>query len=380
MPISVTTPVDIREQIALMALHESYTITEVADLFGVTRPTVYKYRDRYRAEGRAGLVDRSKAPRTAHCTDADVVKCILDDRRRFKFGSKKIRRRLVDSDPDATWPARSTIDAILKRAGLVTPRRGRSVKYASPFRQRYDATEPGDLQTIDFKGEFRLRTGRWCHPLTMADAVSRFFLACQALPTTALALVWPVVERVFRENGLPAAMLSDNGPPFGAHGTGRLSTFSVRLMELGVQPVFIVPGHPEQNGRHERMHLTLKQSDAVRPARSLREQQRAFDDFRKTYNEERPHEGIDLDRPARRHRSSNRPYPEAVPRIEYDSSLEVRTVSANGLLKWGGYPIFLSHALAARRVAMELVDDRLWNVYLGKFLIGKLDEKQRRFV
>ena len=189
-----------------------------------------------------------------------------------------------------------------------------------------------------------------------------------------------MVERVFRENGLPAALLSDNGPPFGAHGTGRLPTFSVRLMELGIQPVFIVPGHPEQNGRHERMHLTLKQSDAVRPARSFREQQRAFDAFRTTYNNERPHEGIAMERPARRHRFSNRPLPDSTPVIEYDDALEVRTVSPSGTLKWGGRPIFLSHALAGRPVAMELVDDRLWNVYFGKFLIGKLDDKERRFV
>ncbi len=245
MPISVTTIVDIREQIARMALSERYTITEIAELFGVTRPTVYKYRDRYRAGGRGQLVDRPRAPIRTRRTDAATVARIVEDRHCFDFGSKKILRRLRDSDPDGDWPSRSTIDAILKREGLVKPRPPRGRRYHSPFRQRYDATEPGELTTIDFKGEFRLRDGRWCHPLTLVDSVSRFLLACEALPTTSLSLVWPVVERVFREHGLPAAVLSDNGPPFGAHGTGRLSSFSVRLMELGIQPVFIRPGHPQ---------------------------------------------------------------------------------------------------------------------------------------
>src|SRR3982751_3894097 len=162
-----------------MALSGRYKITEIAELFEVSRPTVYKVRDRYRAEGRAGLIERARAPHGPHRTADWMVARILADRRQFGFGSKKIRRRMFDQDPESAWPARSTIDAILKREGLVQPRRYRK-RFRSPFQRRYEPTVPGELATIDFKGEFRLRDGRWCHPLTMTEAMSRYLLVCQA--------------------------------------------------------------------------------------------------------------------------------------------------------------------------------------------------------
>jgi transposase InsO family protein len=371
--------VDLREQMALMALSGGYSITEIAELYGVSRPTVYKYRERYRAHGRADLVEHHRGPHSPHRTPDQVVAQVLEERRRFGFGSKKIRRRLLDLHPEQACPARSTIDAILKRAGLVQPRR-RCKQFHSPFQRRYEPTMSGELATIDFKGEFRLRDGRWCHPLTMTEAMSRYLLVCQALPSISLDLVWPVVERVFGENGLPDALLSDNGPPFGGHGLGRFSTFSVRLMELGVQPVFILPGHPEQNASHERMHRTLKESNAAYPARSFREQQRRFDAFRSVYNHERPHEGIDLDRPANRYAGLRRPLPAKLPPIEYDTLFEVRTVASNGLISWKGHWVFLSHALAGRRIGLQRIDEQICNVHFGSFLIGRLDEHERRFV
>jgi len=379
MRIRPTTMVDLREQMAVMALSGRYSITEIAELFGVSRPTVYKYRDRYRAHGRADLEERGRAPHSPRRTPDWMAARVIEDRRQFGFGSKKIRRRMTDAEPEVGWPARSTIDAILKREGLVRPRRVRK-RFHSPFQRRYEPTVAGELATIDFKGEFRLRDGRWCHPLTMAEAMSRYLLVCQALPSIGLDLVWPLVEAVFREHGLPDALLSDNGPPFGGHGLGRLSTFSVRLMALGVQPVFIVPGHPEHNASHERMHRTLKQSSALYRARSFREQQQRFDAFRSMYNHQRPHEGIGLDRPADRFRGLRRPYPPTLPPIQYDATLEVRTVSANGVIKWNGHPLFISHALAGRRLGFELIDEQLWNVHFGSFLIGRLDQNERRFL
>jgi transposase InsO family protein len=306
---------------------------------------------------------------------------VVEERRRFGFGAKKILRRLRDADPDAAWPARSTIDEILRRAGLVQPRRRRRT-FKPPFAHRYEATAPGELTTIDFKGEFRLRNGQWCHPLTIADGVSKFLLACQALPSIALSRVWPVVERVFREHGLPSAVLSDNGPPFGAHGMGRLSTFSVRLMELGVQPVFIVPGHPEQNGSHERMHRTFGEA-ALRPRpATFRGAQRQMDAFRAMYNEERPHEGIAMQRPARRFQSGHcsRPFPSKIAAPDYPKEFEVRPVMSSGVIRWRGDVIFLSHALAYRRIGLEAIDDHLWDVYFGPFLIGRVDQSERRFL
>lgn len=378
MPIRATTTVDVREQIALMILSSRYTVTEIAEMFGVSRPMVYRYRDRYREGGRAGLVDLSRAPHKTRRTAESIEQRVIEDRERFGFGSKKIRRRLLDEDPEVAWPARSTIDAILRREGL-SQRRRRRRKYQSPFLQRYQASAAGELHTIDFKGEFRLRNARWCHPLTMTDAYSRYLLACEALPSIRLDLVWPVVERVWREHGLPAAVLSDNGPPFGAHGLGRISGFSVRLMELGIRPVFIRPGHPEQNGSHERMHKTLGESFAARPTRSFPQQQRLFDTFRLIYNNERPHEGIGLDRPVHHHAASNRAFPSKPPLIEYPSSFEVRGVH-NGSIMWAGGDIYISKALTGRRVGLELIENRLWNVYFGSFLLGRLDEAERRFV
>jgi transposase InsO family protein len=370
---------DIREQIALMALSEEYTIAEIADLFSVSRPTVYKYRDRYDDGGRAALVDRSRAPNHPRRTSDSVRARILRERRRFGFGSKKLRRRMIDEDPLGAWPARSTIDAILKDAGLVKPRR-RRVRHSWPFRTRFEASHPGELSTIDFKGEFRLRNGRWCYPLTMADSVSRYLLACQALPSIELAGAWPVVERVFREHGLPSAVLSDNGPPFGGHGMGRLSSFSVRLIELGIQPVFIHPGHPEENGSHERMHRTLKERLAEHRGRTMTDQQNICDRFRHDYNYERPHEGIDLDRPAKRHRPSPRPFPSKPPEIEYPDHFEVVRVLSNGAIKRDGEWIFISKALINRCIGLETDAEGHCNVHFGRFLIGRIDRNERRFV
>lgn len=379
MPVRRTTIVDIREQIALMALSEQYTITEIGQRFDVSRPTVYAYRDRFLQLGRNGLADRSRAPLKVHRTAEAVRRRVIEERLRFGFGAKKIRRRMFDDDPEGSWPARSTIEKMLRDEGLVRSRPSRP-KYRSPFRQRFYATAPGQLHTIDFKGEFRLRDGRWCRPLTMTDSVSRYLLACEALPSTRLDLVWPVVERVFREHGLPEAVLSDNGSPFGAHGMGRFSVFGVRLMELDIQPVFIAPGHPEQNGSHERMHRTLLESPLFQRATSFRQQQRIFEDFRHVYNHERPHEGIDMARPARRHHPSPRPYPTTIAPIEYPASFEVRRVDSNGSFRWRNRYCQISKAFTGRPIGMQLVDEELWDVYFRAFLIGRFDERQRRFV
>lgn len=379
MPVRPMTTMDIREQIALMALSKEYSITEIADLFGLSRPTVYSYVARYERGGRDGLADQSRAPDHPRRTSDAIRARIVREKRRFGFGSKKIRRRMIDEDPHGAWPARSTIDAILKAEGLVKPRRRRNC-YSSPFRTRYEASHPGELATIDFKGEFRLRNGRWCHPLTMADSVSRFLLACQALPSIELAGVWPVVERVFREHGLPAAILSDNGPPFGGHGLGRLSLFSVRLMELGIQPVFIRPGRPQENGSHERMHRTFKERLAERRARTMNDQQAICDRFQRDYNYERPHEGIGMDRPARRHRPSPRPFPSSPPKIEYPDHFEVRRVFGNGTIRRDGEFVFISKALINRWIGLETDAHGHCNVHFGSFLIGKIDRNERRLV
>lgn len=292
-------------------------MTEVAAQFGVSRPTVRLWRDRYRLEGRAGLEDRSHATYSCpHRTDPAIEELIVKERKRWGWGSKKLLERLSEAHPHIEFPRRSTVDAILLRRGLLAVRKERR-RALGPraVMARYQASEPSELTTIDYKGHFRLRNGRYCYPLTLVDSVSRYLLACEALPTTDFRNAWPVIERIFRKYGLPTAMQSDNGPPFGT-AQGRFSTMSVVLMSLGVQPVFSRPGKPQDNARHERMHRDLKADIIHHRGRTLDEQQRFFNRFRRTYNVERPHEGIGQDRPARRFRPSARPDTSAVAKSE----------------------------------------------------------------
>jgi len=373
--------VDIREEIARYALDDRYTLTEVAERFGLSRPTVRLWRDRYRETGRSGLVDRSHAPHSCpHRMAEDIEQLIVADAELYGWGAKKILRRLQDAHPEVELPGRSAVEALLRRHGLVKPARRHRRPAASPFQRRYTATEPGELMTIDHKGQFRMGSGRYCYPLTIVDHVSRYVLACAALSSTRLSEAWPVIIRVFREHGLPTAMQSDNGPPFGSPGGG-LSTMSVRLMTLSVLPVFGRPSHPQDNGRHERMHRDLKAETTRPPASNLRSQQEIFEEFVTRYNVERPHEGIGMERPANVFTSSvARPYPSRPPSPDYPGHFEPRSVSTSGEIKLRGCHIFVSHALAGQTVALELTDEDLYTVHFYDFVIGKLDTDSNTFI
>ena len=371
---------DLREEMALLALEGRFTVTEVALRYGVTRPTVRLWRDRYREHGRTGLDDRSHAPQDCpHRTSEEIEQLVLAERERYGWGSRKILRRLQDADPELAVPGRSAIDGILRRHGLVQRRRRQRPEAASPFQRRYSATEPAELMTIDHKGQFRMGNGRYCFPLTIVDNVSRYLLACQALTSTRLAEAWPVITHVFREHGLPKAMQSDNGPPFGSP-NGGLSTMSVRLMVLGILPVFGRPAHPQDNARHERMHGDLKKETTRPPARSHDPQQESFNAFRRRYNFERPHEGIGMQRPANVFRASSRPYPRHTRGPDYPAHFETRKVSANGAIKLLGIPIFIGQALAGHTLALEPTDDQLYTVHFYDFVLGKLDTDKNTFI
>lgn len=380
MPIEERTLVDIREEMARLAMDDRYTVTEVAQLFGVSRPTVRLWRERWRQQGREGLVDRSHAPLSCpHRTDGEIEQMIVEERRRWAFGSKKILQRLRDAYPDLILPRRSTVDAIFVRHDLAQRQRRRRSKSRTPFAHRYAACEPGEVNTIDHKGQFRLRSGRYCYPLTMMDTVSRYILACEALDSTSFERAWPVIVRVFRDNGLPRAMHSDNGPPFGAP-NGTFSRMSVELMRLDVQPVFSRPGVPQDNGRHERMHRDLKASIVSHRSASFAEQQQQFDVFRDIYNRERPHEGIDMKRPADVYRPSPRPYPSRRPKPQYELHWEKRKISETGIFRWKNDPIFLGHAFAGETVSFEATDVDLWTIRFFNFVIGKFDERSGTLV
>lgn len=380
MPFEERTIVDLREEMALKALDERFSVTEVAAMFGVSRPTVRLWRDRYREFGRIGLEDQSHKPHTSPAkTGEEIEKLIVAERVKWNFGSKKILRRLADEHPELELPARSTVDGILSRKGLVKPRKRTRRLDRAPFMTRYEAAEPGELMTADHKGEFRLQTGVYCYPLTLKDRVSHRVLACEALRSTSLGEAWPCIERVFREHGLPQAFQSDNGPPFG-NPNGRFSRLSVRLMSLDIQPVFGRPGKPQDNGSHERMHRELK-AFATRPAAaSFPAQQKRFNEFMRMYNLERPHEAIGMRRPANIFKGMLREYPKKKTKPEYEPHMEARKVSSSGEIKWRNRQIFITEPLAGETVALEATDDGIWTVRYYRFVIGKIDERTGEFL
>lgn len=367
---------------AMALLDQGWRVADVAARFGVSRQAVYDWKRRQTEDPEYGLWDRSRAPHHSPTrTDEWIEERLIEERREWGFGSKKILRRLQDSEPSVAWPPRSTIDAIFKRAGLVAQPRRVQRHYTSVGATRpWTASGPGQVNSVDFKGQFRLRSGRYCYPLTVADAYSRYVLACDAFDRITFDKTWSSLTRVFREHGLPKALHSDNGVPFGTAGKGRFSTLSVRLMKYGVAPLFSRPGHPEDNGVHERMHRTLKEQTTIHPARTIAGQQRLFDAFRKTYNEERPHEGIALDRPKQRYRPSATVFPSVEPTLEYEPRFETVTVNASGDIYWRGCRFFISESFADETIALEPIDYTRWRVHYGKFIVGVLDEQAQSFI
>jgi transposase InsO family protein len=351
------------------------TMTELCRRFGVSRKTGYKILDRYARDGPEGLRDRSRAPIThPNQTPPEIEAAILRVRKAYPtWGSKKIVAVLRREWPEMTWPARSTVDMVLKRAGLVSPRRcRRRAARSQPF---VDALEPNDYWSIDYKGWFRVGDGTRCDPLTVNDVCSRASLECRAMVSPKLEDVRCQLQLTFGRFGLPRLMLSDNGPPFASTGLGGLSRLGVWLLRLGIQPVFIQPGHPEQNGRHERFHETLKAETATPPRATVRAQQIAFDKFQVIYNEERPHEALEMSVPAEVYELSSRSMPDELAEHEYPDGLEVRRVQHNGCMKWKGKRVFVGEAMRGESIGLDPVDDGVWHVHLGPMHVGVFQER-----
>ena len=380
MPWKETGPVLERMRFIEDYLSGCYTLTELASRYEVSRQTLHKWLARHDADGAKGLMDRSRRPlHSPQIVDQDVAERIIAFRRRFPLmGPRKIVARLSELHPEINWPAASTAGDILRRAGLVTARRRRNPP-AHPLRTRAAPLEPNDLMTVDYKGEFLLGNHRYCYPLTVVDYISRFIFACAAFASTQYAHTRRAFEVVFREYGLPLAILSDNGSPFGSPGLARLSRLSLWWIRLGVRVERIVPGHPEQNGAHERMHRTLKAETTRPPESTLDRQQERFDRFRDHFNNERPHEALGQKRPATIYRPSPRPYPETLPPIEYAGHLEVRKVDHTGMIRWNNDRLFLSHTLEGEFVGLEEIDDGIWSLYYGPVLLARFDEREQRF-
>lgn len=324
--------------------------------FGVSRETFYYWRRRREAGEEAWWMDRSRAPeRCARATPAAIREAVLAMRRRYpSFGARKILARLELVRPSTEWPAASTIGDLLKQAGLVRPRRRR--RAAAAVAELAAVAEAANEEwAIDLKGWFRTADGERCDPLTVSDLASRYVLAIEAVAPRHDA-IRGVLERVFAEVGLPRTIRSDNGPPFGSAGVGGLSRLSVWWLRLGIEPRYGRPGHPEDNGRHERMHRTLKAETSRPPAPSVRAQQARFDRFRRRFNEERPHEALGQKTPATRWEASPRRYTERPPEPWYDADHQVRRVRWNGEIKWRGGTVFVGEALAGELVGVAASD------------------------
>lgn len=363
------------------ALAGDDSMTQLCRRFGISRKTGYKLVHRYEEEGPSGLTDRTSAPgEHPNRTPREVERAILRVRKGHPtWGSKKILSVLSKGGAMAGLPARSTVDAILVRSGLVKPRRRRA---RGPVRSApvVVADSPNDVWSIDYKGWFRVGDGTRCDPLTINDVASRKSLKCRGLVSPKGEDVRRHLERTFKEFGLPDWMLSDNGPPFGSTGICGLSSLSVWLLKLGVTPVFIQPGHPEQNGRHERFHLTLQIETATPPSTTIRGQQARFDRFRKSYNGERPHEALDMQVPDDVYEASSREMPSRLEEFEYSDTSEVRRVRADGYIKWEGEHVFVGTAMRGELVGIQPVGDADWHVSLGPVVLGALVEDSAMIV
>ena len=344
--------------------------------FGISRQWGYELLRRYRAAGVSGLQARSRAPQQhGRALPAEPAAAILTLRRARPFwGPKKLRAVLLARQPEVAWPAASTIGALLRREGLSVPRRRQRAPL--PLTQPFGPVrQPHDLWAIDFKGWFRTADGARCDPLTLTDAASRYLLACQIVAPT-MAGVWPVVEAAFRAHGLPLAIRSDNGPPFAAPGAGGLTRLAVRWIKLGIRLERIDPGQPQQNGRHERMHGTLKRETSRPPAADASAQQARFDRFRDDFNRQRPHEALGQATPASRYTTpSPRVYPERLVEPWYDADHAVRRVRASGEIKWGGALVFLSEALAGEPVGLAEGADGDWLIRFADLPLGIIERR-----
>jgi putative transposase len=378
MPWRVTSPMYLRQRFVLDAEHTPASFAELCRRYDISRKTGYKWLDRYARLGPESLADRSHRPDACpHATTPPVIREILQLRRAWRWGARKLHELLLEAHPGEAVPAIPTIHRILVRHGRVRRRRRSQVR-AHPGRPRTPITGPNIVWSVDFKGQFKLGDGRYCYPLTIQDAYSRYLLACEGLEGPLLQPTQQVFRRLFREYGLPERIRSDNGQPFASCALGRLSQLSVWWLRLGVRPELIEPASPHQNGRHERMHRDLKADTTRPPAHSLGAQQRRFDTFRHTFNEVRPHEALDQRRPAALYSPSDRLYLPRLRPIAYPEHFEVRRVSTNGGIRWLNRWVNVSHILATLPVGLEPLASGTWNVFFGPVHLGWLDERDYR--
>lgn len=383
MPWRVLELMSIRLEFVAEVLARRRPVAVLCAQYGISEKTGYKWVARFKAGGPAALADAPHV--THHCphqTPLAVREALVALRRQHPtWGARKLRAVLAARTPATHWPAPSTITTLLHAADLIPPRHRRPRTLpgvAAPF---LTATAPNGLWTIDYKGQFTTGDGHYCYPLTIVDSASRFLLACDAHRRISATRVRDSLERCFRTYGRPTALLSDNGAPFASvHAPRRFSPLSAWCVQLGIRPLLTQPRHPEQNGRHERLHRTLKAEATRPPARTLEAQQRRFDAFRDEYNCLRPHEALGLTPPARHYHPSERPWPARLAPLAYPPDYLVRRVAPSGVLNWHQRQIYVSTALCGQALGLHPVSAIHYDLYFAEYLLGHLNVQTCRFL
>ena len=378
MPWKVSKPMDERLKF-IGRLLDGESMASLCREFGISRKTGYKIQSRYNDSGLEALTDRSRRPyRQANQLPMQIEKLIVNLRQdKPTWGAPKIRERLRRLYPDVHLPAISTVHAVLDRHGLVKRRHRhrRELREGTPLSQ---ALEPNQLWCADYKGEFMLADRRYCYPLTVTDFASRYLITCEALSTTKEAFAFTAFERTFREFGLPNAIRTDNGVPFASpNALFNLSRLSVWWLRLGIAIERIKPGCPQQNGRHERMHLTLKLETTKPAGKNFLQQQARFDDFIDTYNNQRPHQALGMRCPAEIYRPASRTY-SGLPDLEYPFHDRTVTITTCGRICFNHQKINLSTVFAGQKIGIKQVEDHIWLATFMQYDLGYFDDETCR--
>ncbi len=380
MPWQEVCTVDARMRLVAAVMAEQDSMAALCEEYGVSRKTGYKWLGRYLAEGPSGLLEGSHAPRVVPWAISRAqAEAIVGMRQAHpSWGPKKLRAKLMALAGEQRWPGLSTIGDLLRRQGL-SQRRKRRRQATPAVGGLRPAVGANAVWCVDFKGWFRTGDGARCDPLTATDAFSRYLLACRAIPPDHDGCRIQF-ERLFREYGLPQVIRSDNGAPFASLGAGGLSRLSVWWVKLGIMPERISPGQPQQNGRHERMHKTLKAETASPPAATLAAQQRRFDRFRVEFNHQRPHEALGQTVPAAHYSPSQRPYPVRLEDPAYPAEFDLRRVRSNGEIKWQGELVFIGQALVSELLGLCETQQGDAEVYFGPIRLGAIDRLSLQLV
>ena len=360
---------------------QNFSLTDLCQKYGISRPTGYKLLERYEQLGIEGLKEQSRAPKNCpHRTPKEILNLIIQEKlKNRKRGPRKIRAQLNRQHPGLDLPAISTISYWLKKEGLVEKRKKRLhvPAYTQPFNK---CQTPNDVWSIDYKGQFYMKNNHVCYPLTVSDNYSRFLLGCKALAGPRYNPTRRYLEYIFREYGLPDAIRNDNGTPFASKCIGGLSRLSIWFIQQGIIPERIEKGCPQENGRHERMHRTLKNDVLNQKAKNYKEQQKIFDMFRHDYNSYRPHEALNDQVPSDYYKKSNRPYIEHPHPPEYGYEYKVRRVRQSGDIKLMGRMFYITELLAGQPVGLKEIADGIWQLQYSFYVLGSVDLRKNKII